>query len=59
MLEKVLLAVAATLLIAGGTVAIDPAPASAHGFACLKAAKAAHPGKLKPKLACLFKGSKA
>jgi hypothetical protein len=55
MLKKALLAVAATVLIAAVTVAIDPAPARANGFGCLKAAKAAHPGKLKPKLACLFK----
>ena len=55
MLKKALFAAAATLLVAAGALAIDPAPASAKAFSCLKAAKVAHPGKLKPKLACIFK----
>ena len=54
MLKKVLLAALATVFMATA-VAVAPAPAEARGFGCLKAAKAAHPGKLKPKLACLFK----
>jgi hypothetical protein len=60
MFQKFLLA-AVTGLFAVALTSVAPEPAHAFGFknkGCLKAAKIAHPGKLKPKLACVFNAGK-
>lgn len=60
MFQKFLLAAVASLFVVGVS-AGAPEPAHAFGFkknGCLKAAKIAHPGKLKPKLACVLNAGK-